>query len=177
MPNGISLTHAEINAAYDAESLCDRYLPVMSPRLLAEMFGLSRDTIYAWLEEGKLAGTHRRRGKHQLIWRDRARLLMLNGKARPDGHPFRAQGSGLGLTDDEILAAFRSEAMARRFPPVLSPEQFGHLIGVSRAAIYLWNTKGWLDGATTRRGGRRFIWRNRAIALLFNGPEWRQIDD
>jgi excisionase family DNA binding protein len=72
------------------------------------------------------------------------------------------------LTAEEIDLAFRDEATRNRFPPILSPEQFADLFGVSVSTTYLWITKGRLRGAVTRVGKHRRIWRNRAIEVLFN---------
>ncbi len=54
--------------------------PVLSPQQLAAMLGLSRKTIYEWISRGRLDGAFRRRGKHTLIWRDRALNLIFSGK-------------------------------------------------------------------------------------------------
>jgi excisionase family DNA binding protein len=58
----------------------ERFGPVLSPAQLAELTGLSVKTIYEWLSRGRLDGAVRRRGKHVLIWRDRALDLLFNGK-------------------------------------------------------------------------------------------------
>ncbi|HIF34968.1 MAG TPA: DNA-binding protein [Planctomycetes bacterium] len=55
------------------------YRPIMSPAELAALCGLSIKTIYAWIEMGRLDGTFRKRGKHVLIWRDRALDRLFNG--------------------------------------------------------------------------------------------------
>jgi predicted DNA-binding transcriptional regulator AlpA len=59
------------------------------------------------------------------------------------------------------------------FPAILSPTLLGKMIGISRKTIYEWLAKGRLDGAFRRRGKRVLIWRDRAIEILFNGPDWR----
>lgn len=44
------------------------------------MLGLSVKTIYEWMSKGRLDGAYRKRGKHALIWRDRALDILFNGK-------------------------------------------------------------------------------------------------
>jgi hypothetical protein len=58
----------------------DRWPPFLSPERFAEMLGLkSRKTIYAWIDAGRLDGAVRKRGKHNLIIRDRAIDQLFNG--------------------------------------------------------------------------------------------------
>lgn len=52
---------------------------IMSPGQLAALCGKSRKTIYAWIEAGRLDGCFRKRGKHCLIWRDRALKILFDG--------------------------------------------------------------------------------------------------
>lgn len=56
--------------------------------------------------------------------------------------------------------------------PVLTPNQLAELLGLSVKTIYEWIAKGRLDGAYRNRGKHNLIWRDRAIAIIFNGPEW-----
>jgi hypothetical protein len=72
MVDGIGLTLPEVHAAFEADGAYT-YLPILGPGKFAELAGVSVNTIYHWLEHGQFHGCHRRRGKHQLIWRDRAR--------------------------------------------------------------------------------------------------------
>jgi excisionase family DNA binding protein len=53
---------------------------ILSPQQLAELLGLSVKTVYEWIARGRLDGAFRKRGKHVLIWRDRAIDLLFNGK-------------------------------------------------------------------------------------------------
>jgi excisionase family DNA binding protein len=53
---------------------------ILSPDQLAALTGLSVKTIYAWIASGRLDGAFRKRGKHVLIWRDRAIEILFNGK-------------------------------------------------------------------------------------------------
>ena len=63
-----------------AGPLADEYPPILSPVQLAKLCGLSRKTIYEWIAKGRLDGAFRKRGKHVLIWRDRAIDILFNGK-------------------------------------------------------------------------------------------------
>ena len=52
--------------------LGDAVPPILSPRALAGLLRLSVKTIYEWKAKGRLDGAYRKRGRHCLIWRDRA---------------------------------------------------------------------------------------------------------
>jgi hypothetical protein len=52
---------------------------VVSPPKLAEILGLSPKTIYDWIGKGRLEGTLRKRGNHDLILLSRALLAIFNG--------------------------------------------------------------------------------------------------
>jgi excisionase family DNA binding protein len=58
----------------------DRYPVILAPAPLADLLGLSVKTLYEWIARGRLDGAFRKRGKHVLIWRDRAIDLLFNGK-------------------------------------------------------------------------------------------------
>lgn len=73
------LTSEEIALPFTGE-WGERYPPILSPRLLAQLLGLSIKTVYDWMERGRLDGAYRRRGKHALIWRDRAIEVLMNGR-------------------------------------------------------------------------------------------------
>ncbi len=75
------------------------------------------------------------------------------------------------LAQEEIARAFTGAA-AGRFPIILNPAQLADLVGLSVKTIYEWIAKGRLDGAFRKRGKHVLIWRDRAIALLFDGKEW-----
>jgi excisionase family DNA binding protein len=83
------------------------------------------------------------------------------------------------LTADEIQRAFGDEAARAKFPPILSPEQFAELFGVSVSTTYFWISQGLLRGAITKVGKHRRIWRNRAVEILFNRnqPKEQPSDD
>ena len=55
--------------------------PIVSPAQLADIVGVSVKTVYFWIAEGRLDGAYRKRGRHLLIWRDRAIDLLFNGKS------------------------------------------------------------------------------------------------
>lgn len=59
--------------------------PILSPARLAGLLDLSVKTIYEWLAKGRLDGAYRKRGKHVLIWRDRALDILFNSKEWTDG--------------------------------------------------------------------------------------------
>ena len=73
---------------------------------------------------------------------------------------------------DEIRRAFERPPW-NKYGPMISPEEMAEITGRSRSTIYLWIEAGRLNGAVRRRGKGILIWRDKAIGLLFNGPEWR----
>lgn len=75
------------------------------------------------------------------------------------------------LTQKEIKEAF-AEGPGAQVAVILSPAQLGSVLNISTKTIYEWIAKGRLDGAYRKRGKHTLIWRDRAIDLLFNGPEW-----
>lgn len=60
--------------------LAVKFPPVLSPTQLAELLGKSPKTVYEWMARGRLDGAVRRRGKHALIWRDKALEILFTGK-------------------------------------------------------------------------------------------------
>jgi excisionase family DNA binding protein len=72
------------------------------------------------------------------------------------------------LRTPEIQQAFDEEVIKAAYPPILSPEQFAQLFGISVSTTYFWISKGLLKGAVTKVGKHRRIWRNRAIEIIFN---------
>ncbi len=81
------------------------------------------------------------------------------------------------LQPDEIDLAFREEALRLQYPPILTPEQFASLFGVSVSTTYFWIAQGKLKGAVTKIGKHRRIWRNRSIEILFNHNQPRTNGD
>ena len=75
------------------------------------------------------------------------------------------------LSRADLDAAFAS-GPGEQVPIILSPQQLAALVGLSPKTIYEWIAKGRLDGAFRKRGKHCLIWRDRALQLLFNGPDW-----
>lgn len=76
------------------------------------------------------------------------------------------------LKSTEIARAFDVEALRQQYPPILSPEQVGLILGYARATVYQWLAQGRFDGAYRRRGKHIRLWRDRVLDLFFNGPDW-----
>jgi predicted DNA-binding transcriptional regulator AlpA len=72
----------------------------------------------------------------------------------------------------EAIAATFATGSAATDRPIVSPEELGAIVGVSRKTIYAWVGQGHLDGSFRKRGKHLLIWRDKALDLLFNGPEW-----
>ena len=79
------------------------------------------------------------------------------------------------LSKPEIQQAF-AEGTGAQFPPILSVDQLAALLQISAKTIYEWIGKGRLDGAFRKRGKHHQIWRDRAMNIIFNGPEWNSKD-
>ena len=75
------------------------------------------------------------------------------------------------LSKPEIQQAF-ADGPGAQFPPILSVVQLAALLQVSVKTTYEWIAKGRLNGAFRKRGKHHLIWRDRALDLLFNGPDW-----
>ena len=75
------------------------------------------------------------------------------------------------LTPDELRRPF-SDGGSDDHPPIMSPEQLAALCGKSVKTIYYWMQEGRLNGAFRKRGKHVLIWRDRALDILFNGPDW-----
>jgi excisionase family DNA binding protein len=71
------LTKDEIRRAFEEGAAAG---PILSPAELASVVGVSVKTIYEWMAKGRLDGAFRKRGKHILLWRDRAIDIIYNGK-------------------------------------------------------------------------------------------------
>ena len=76
----LNLTDEEIARPFAGER-GERFPPILSPTQLAELIGISPKTVYEWLTRGRLDGAFRKRGKHVLLWRDRALDILFNGKS------------------------------------------------------------------------------------------------
>jgi predicted DNA-binding transcriptional regulator AlpA len=57
---------------------------ILSPSQFGAFLGISQKTVYEWIGKGRLDGAFRKRGKHILIWRDRAIDVLFNGKEWSD---------------------------------------------------------------------------------------------
>ena len=75
------------------------------------------------------------------------------------------------LGKEEIKRAF-VEPSDSLMGPILSPRQLAELLGLSVKTVYEWIARGRLDGAFRKRGKHNLIWRDRALKIIFNGPEW-----
>ena len=75
----LNLTDDELARPFTGER-AEQFPVILSPARLAELLGLSVKTIYEWMSKGRLDGSYRTRGKHALIWRDRALDILFNGK-------------------------------------------------------------------------------------------------
>lgn len=75
------------------------------------------------------------------------------------------------LSTAEIRHPFEGD-WGERFPPILSPAGLAKLLGLSPKTVYEWISKGRLDGAFRKRGKHVLLWRDKALDLIFNGPEW-----
>ena len=73
------LSKAEIQKAF-ADGPGAQFPPILDIEQLAALLRISKSTLYEWIQKGRLDGAFRRRGKHHLIWRDRAIEIIFNGK-------------------------------------------------------------------------------------------------
>ncbi len=81
--------------------------------------------------------------------------------------------SSINLKPSEIERAFDAgEDLRPQFPPILSPEQVGRMLGCARATVYQWIAQGRLDGTFRKRGKHVRLWRDRVLDRFFNGPDW-----
>jgi excisionase family DNA binding protein len=74
------------------------------------------------------------------------------------------------LTQGDLRQAFADQG--GQHPVIMSPAQLAKLLGLSVKTIYDWIAHGRLDGAFRKRGKHNLIWRDRALEIIFNGPEW-----
>jgi hypothetical protein len=77
------------------------------------------------------------------------------------------------LSRAELQAPFVGEA-GKAFPIILSPAQLAALLGKSPKTVYTWISLGRLDGCYRKRGKHCLIWRDRALAKIFDGPSWEK---
>ncbi|MDB5324144.1 MAG: hypothetical protein JWN40_5775 [Phycisphaerales bacterium] len=74
----------------------------------------------------------------------------------------------LQISSEEIAAAYADPASAAHCPPILTLSQFAALFQVSLRTVKSWIASGDFQGATTRAGKHRRIWRDRAIQIAFS---------
>jgi excisionase family DNA binding protein len=74
------------------------------------------------------------------------------------------------LTPGDLRQAFADRDA--QHPVIMSPAQLAELLGLSVKTVYDWIAHGRLDGAFRKRGKHNLIWRDRALEIIFNGPEW-----
>ena len=72
------LSRDEIERAF-ADAAGANFPVILTPAQLANLLGISAKTVYEWIAKGRLDGAFRKRGKHNLIWRDCAIDLLFNG--------------------------------------------------------------------------------------------------
>lgn len=73
------LTQYELRKPFEGK-LGDEFPVILSPTELAKLLGLkSRKTVDGWIAAGRLNGCFRKRGKHNLIWRDKVLDRLFNG--------------------------------------------------------------------------------------------------
>ena len=71
----------------------------------------------------------------------------------------------------ELRLAFENES-GEKWPAILSPAKLAALLDVSVSTLYAWIADGRFDGAFRKRGKHIRFWRDRAIAVFFDGPNW-----
>lgn len=79
MPRKRLITKEEIQQGF-AEGIGAQYGPVLTVDELAQILRGSSKTVYEWITKGRLDGAFRKRGKHILIWRDKALDIIFNGQ-------------------------------------------------------------------------------------------------
>jgi hypothetical protein len=81
------------------------------------------------------------------------------------------------LTQEELADPFRDGLWADRYPPILKVAQLAGLLQVSPKTLYEWLAKGRLDGAFRKRGKHILLWRDKALDIVLNGPNWSTHDE
>jgi hypothetical protein len=101
-------------------------------------------------------------------WRRWSEMLLIDCTPLSDRNfpPTPMSSKKLNLSRNEIARAFVG------VPPILSPGQLASVLGMSVKTVYFWIADGRLDGVVRSRGKHCLIWRDRAIDLIFNGPNW-----
>jgi hypothetical protein len=76
---GRPISRDEIHQAFIGPD-AQRFPPILTPAQFAMLVQVSIKTVYDWIARDRLNGSFRKRGKHVLIWRDRALHLLFNGQ-------------------------------------------------------------------------------------------------
>ena len=71
------------------------------------------------------------------------------------------------LSQREVNASFEGDHLNICYPPVMTVEQLGRMLHVSRSMIYAWTAEGKLDFAKVRPGPGVRFWRDRIIKWYF----------
>jgi len=74
----------------------------------------------------------------------------------------------LHLTDAEIARTFSDNKWAEKFPPVLTVDEAAQLVGVPKATLYNWSSRGLLRGCARKVGRHLRIVRDKFIKRVFN---------
>ena len=72
------LSRADLIRVFTGD-LAQQFPPILSPTALARLLGAKVKTIYGWIADGRLDGCFRKRGKYNLILRDKALERLFNG--------------------------------------------------------------------------------------------------
>ena len=91
-----TVTREQIRAAYEADG---KFGPILSTEEVALIVGVSRKTVEDWKAKGRLDGAFRKRGKHNLYWRDRVLDILLNGPDWPSVPGSKRQAEDKGTAD------------------------------------------------------------------------------
>lgn len=75
---------------------------------------------------------------------------------------------GLGLTANEIAAAFAHDDWQRRYPPLLTVDQAAELLQVPKKTLYDWSSRRLLTRCSRRVGRHLRFFRDRLIDVIFN---------
>lgn len=78
-PTGsIQLTRQEITAAFADPEVLAKFPPILGPDRMAELLGISRATLYLWLQLGHFATATYQRRRNIVLWRDGAIEVVFN---------------------------------------------------------------------------------------------------
>jgi excisionase family DNA binding protein len=79
----------------------------------------------------------------------------------------RRDGS-LRLSAEEIHRVFSDPKWAEAYPPILTVDQAASLLGVPKATIYDWSSRGRFSGCARRLGKHLRFFRDRLLLQVFN---------